>query len=229
MTDLLTVALPILLIDIANPVLFATTILALTTARPVANALAVILGHTLAYLSAGLLVLFGLAELLAPFADSFLDWFNNPDTLDYVLSLLVGLALLWVALRWRIAPPTPSDTPPEPPRTSLAGAFGFGALVNFIGLPFALPYFAFLGQLLREADGTRLAALALYNLAYALPFLAVPLAAALAGDRIVPWLTRLSTALDRVAAYIMPLMLGLLGLFLLADAAAYFATGTGLI
>ncbi len=151
MTALLNVALQILLIDIANPVRFATTILALITARPVASALAVIPGHRLTYFAAGALVLFGLAELLV------FSTVRHPENIDYDFSLLVGLALLWVALRWRIAPPPLSDTPPDPPRT------------------------------------------------------------------------RLSAALDRVAAYIMPVMLGLPGLFLLAGATASFATGTGLI
>ena len=53
MSELWAVALPILAIDVANPVLLAAVILAATTSSPYSNGLAVIAGHTLAYFAVG--------------------------------------------------------------------------------------------------------------------------------------------------------------------------------
>ncbi len=73
---------------------------------------------------------------------------------------------------------------------------------------------AFLSQLDRLAPDQTLTALAAYNLAYALPFLAVPLSLAVAGRAGVPGLRKAGAAV---------------GVGLLVDAALFFATGTGLI
>ena len=45
---------PILLADVVNPVLFAFMVYAVSTQRPIINSTAILLGHTLAYFSAGL-------------------------------------------------------------------------------------------------------------------------------------------------------------------------------
>lgn len=225
------VALPILAADIANPVLLAAVVVAATSSRPYATGLAMILGHTLAYFLVGVALLYGLAELassrwLAPL----IHRFNSPQDIDYVIGLVLGLILIGVALRWRISPPQASGRRPAFLFGSgPGGAFVVGSAINFIGAPFALPYFAFLSQLDRLAPGQTLTALAAYNLAYALPFLAVPLSLAVAGRAMVPVLSKAVSAVERLSRFVPPILLGVVGAGLLVDAVLFFATGTGLI
>jgi len=103
-------------------------------------------------------------------------------------------------------------------------------VINFIGIPFALPYFAAIDQIMKGnfAAGDTLVLLVAYNLVYALPFLVVPILAATLGERSRPILQRLNETLDRASAFVMPVLLGLAGLALVADAVLYFTTGEGL-
>jgi cytochrome c biogenesis protein CcdA len=103
-------------------------------------------------------------------------------------------------------------------------------VINFIGIPFALPYFAAIDQILKAnlPPAEVVVLLVAYNLAYALPFLIVPVLVALVGERSRPVLTRINATLDRTSTVLMPIMLGLVGLALIADAVLCFATGEGL-
>lgn len=229
MLDIWSVGLSILVVDVANPVLLAAVVLAVSQPRPIATSVSLIAGHTVTYLLAGLLIVFGLADWLSRVAAPLVERFNSPQLIDYLLSTAVGLALLVVALRWRTDPPKPSENPPEPKKQGLVAAFLFGAVINFIGIPFALPYFAFIAELLTTPKDLHLVALVLYNIGYALPFLLIPVAVATFGDAAMPVLARINAFVERYSVFIMPLILLALGLFLLSDAAVYFVTGTGLI
>ena len=72
-------------------------------------------------------------------------------------------------------------------------------------------------------------ALVVYNIGYALPFLLVPVAAALAGPSIIPVFDRIMGWVEAVSGLIMPLLLGALGLAMTVDAVLFFWTGQGLI
>ena len=223
------VALPILAADIVNPVLLAAVAAAGASARPCASSLAMIIGHTLAYFLVGVAIVYGLGELAAPWLAPLVDRLESPQDIDFVIGLALGLILIGVALRWRVSPPDASDRPAARFGSGVGRALVFGAVINFIGAPFAMPYFAFLSQLDRLAPEQTLSALAIYNLAYALPFLAVPLALAVAGSAVLPVLGKAVSAVERLSGFVPPVLLGLVGLGLLADAALFFATGTGLI
>jgi len=67
-----------------------------------------------------------------------------------------------------------------------------------------------------------------YNLAFALPFALVPVLSALMGERAKPILGRINEVLDKISGFLMPAMLGIIGLALLADAFKYFFTGSSL-
>lgn len=229
MSDLWAIGLPILAVDVANPVLLAAVILSLTTDRPIANSLALIAGHTAAYFAAGLLFLFGVGELLASLTGPVQELIDNPLPSDFVISAIIGLVLLVAALRWKINPPAPSDNPPEPAKSGLLSSFGFGAIINFVGIPFALPYFAFISQLMKGDPAQAILPLVLYNLGYAAVFLLVPLALVIFGSAVMPLLQKINQAVEKYSAYIMPVLLALLGLALLIDAGLYFTTGSGLI
>ena len=102
--------------------------------------------------------------------------------------------------------------------------------VNFIGIPFAVPYFAALSQILKT-DPSFLQAffmLLAYNVLYALPFAIVPSLVAVMGRRSQPVLQKINAVLERISAFLMPILLALVGLALLADAITYFWTGSSL-
>lgn len=221
MLQLWTVLTPILLTDIVNPVLFAFMVYAAGTDRPVINSIAALLGHTATY------VVFGLVLALA--FDIITERLENPEPIDYGLSLLIGILLLWAA--WRIRGEKKQQKPaPRKEQLTPIKAFGTGAIINIIGLPFALPYFAALDQILKANLSVADSALVIigYNTGYALPFLAVPLLVIALGERSRPVLARINEKVDHVSTFLMPIILAFVGIALLADAISYAATGKGL-
>ena len=212
--------LPILLSDVVNPVLFAFMVYAAGSSRPVLTSSAMLLGHSLAYFIGGLVLISGLEKISARLA--------NPQTIDFVIEFVLGAVLLWLALRTR--KDTGKRPEEETPEFSPWDAFKFGAIVNVIGLPFAVPYFAAIDQFLKSdlnTGGVVLALLA-YNLLYVLPFLMIPLLSAIMGENSKPLLAKINAVMERISDILMPLMLGLVGLALLADSISYFIHGTSL-
>lgn len=222
MTELWSVLLPILLADVVNPVLFAFMVFAAGSARPVITPCAVLLGHTLAYFSAGLILGTGV------------EWFTqrlqNPQTIDFIIGGIVGVLLLGVGLASVCAPAQESSKPEQAQEMGPLRALLMGAVVNFIGIPFALPYFAALDQMLKAdlGDAQSITVLLGYNLLYAAPFLLVPLLVLLLGERSRPLLQRINRVLEKISAVLMPVLLFLLGGALCWDAVEYFRTGKGL-
>lgn len=212
--------IPILLTDIVNPVLFAFLVYAAGGNRPLVNSSAVLIGHTAAYFFAGIALALGLGRISERLA--------NPEPLDFAIGFGVGLILILLAI------PSRKQSAKQPqeraPVLTPMKAFGFGAMINFIGIPFAVPYFAAIDQILKAdvSSAGALTVLAIYNLLYALVFALVPILIAAVGDRAQPILERINNVLDRVSGYLMPLLLALLGLALTADAIKYFVTGAGL-
>jgi threonine/homoserine/homoserine lactone efflux protein len=220
MTEIWVVLAPILLADIVNPVLFAFLVYAAGTGRPVLNSSLVLLGHTVAYFSAGVVLALGY--------DSIVQRLMNPRHMDFVIGLVIGVLLLWVAVRSRSQ--TGAKEPEYRGELTPVSAFGTGAVVNFVGIPFALPYFAALDQVLKS-DLTAMQALSMlvvYNLLYALPFAIVPVLSSIYGEQSRQLLQRINAVLDRVSGYLMPVLLAVVGLALIADALKYFVTGEGL-
>ena len=218
--DLWAVLIPILLADVLNPVLFAFLVFAAGSRRPVATSGAMLLGHTLAYLTAGI--------VLALFLQKITAFLAQPRTIDFVIEAALGLLLLWLALRSREdSGKRPED---DAPALTLWSAFAYGAVINFIGIPFAVPYFAAIDQILKADLNSAQAVgmLVAYNLAYAAPFALVPLLTAVMGEGARPLLERVSSFMDRASGVLMPLILALLGIALLADAGSFFLRGVPL-
>ena len=222
------VALPILAVDIANPVLLAAAILAVSTPRPYITSLALIAGHTMAYFFVGTLIILGLADFLADVFSPVIDRIMRPEAVDYAISLVLGAILIGIAVMWKSNPPRPSENPPKQAEGGVFSAFVFGATVNFVGLPFAVPYFAFINQLYKLEEGQMVGALLVYNLLYAVPFLLVPVSLAVFGRSVLPVLTSINEFVERQSVYVLPIIIGLVGLTLFIDAAFFFATGEGL-
>jgi cytochrome c biogenesis protein CcdA len=220
MADLWFVLVPIVIADVMNPVLFAFMVYAAGTDRPIGNTLFMLLGHTTAYLSAGILLALGMEKITA--------YLSEPHTIDFLIGLVIGLLLLWVAF---LSSGKKTDTEKEhSEQLTPLKAFGFGAIINFIGIPFALPYFAAIDQVLKANLSVVDSLLFLlgYNLLYAAPFLIVPVLSILLGLKSRALLERINSWIDRVSLVLMPIILGLVGLALVADSVTYFATGKGL-
>jgi threonine/homoserine/homoserine lactone efflux protein len=213
MYELLAVVTPLLLIDVLNPVLFALLILAAGGGRPVANSSALLLGHTLAYFMVGLLASTGIERLAARL--------DNPQPVDFVIEFVLGIGFLYAALASRKGGASESRNP-EGELTPLK-CMAYGAIINFIGAPFALPYLAAVSEIVQAnlPTATSVMVLAGYNLLYALPFLLVPGLIAATGDEARPVLERINRFLERSTDLLMPwLMLGL-AIWLLADVYKY--------
>lgn len=217
MADLTSVLAPILLTDVLNPVLFAFLVFAAGTERPVLNSSLLLLGHTVAYFSAGVVIVLGI--------DRITDRLANPNAIDFVVEFVVGLVLL--SLAWPSRESTGKRPDETTPRLGVASSFGIGAIVNFVGIPFAVPYFAAIGQMMKAdlSQNEAFIVLATYNLAYALPFAVVPVARVIMGDRAGPLLERINAGMEKISGALMPVLLGLVGLVLIADAVSWFTTG----
>ena len=220
MNDIWLILVPFLIVDIVNPVLFAFMVYAVGTKRAVVNSSAILLGHTLAYFCAGLVLAFGSKKII--------DRLEHPQVIDFVFSLLIGILLLWVAFystKSRVSHNTAVTD-----RSSAVKMLGLGAIVNFIGIPFALPYFAVIHQILKANLNlaNSITVLIVYNLLYALPFLLVPILSVAMGKRSALVLQRINKSLEQVGHYLMPLLLALAGVALVSDTIYFFITGTGL-
>ena len=220
MLELLGVILPILFIDVLNPVLLALLVFAAGSSKPVLNSSAFLLGHTLAYFTVGIAVSFGVEKIAARMA--------NPQGIDFAIGAFLGAICIYFALK-----PAAEKKPAEMPGWELTPVkcLGFGAVVNFIGAPFALPYIGAVDQILKADLGLwqNLAALAIYNIGYALPFAVVPVAVLLMGEGAKPLLQRMNDFMVSLSEKLMPRILLLLGLWLLLDAGYYTVTGEVLI
>jgi cytochrome c biogenesis protein CcdA len=210
----------LLIVDVLNPVLFALLVLAVGTHRPYANSISLLAGHTFSYFVSGIVIALGLNQIT--------DRLNNPLPIDFVIGLLIGLLCLWAALASRDGKASEEKTPER--ELTPAYCFGYGAVVNFIGVPFALPYFAAVDQILKANLSTETSVLvvAIYNVTYALPFLLVPVAVAILGERSKPILERINNLLISMVDKLMPIMLFLIGAALTADALAFLITGKSL-
>jgi len=208
---------PILLSDVLNPVLFTFMVYAAGSKRPVVTSSAMLLGHTAAYLTCGFVLAFTIEALSTRLA--------NPQNIDFVIEFVIACALLWLVLRTRKDKGKRPDE--QTPDFTVGKAFAFGAAVNLIGIPFAVPYFAAIDQLLKSGldTGGMVTGLVIYNVAYALPFALIPILTSIMGDRSKPILARVNGYMEKASDVIMPLLLLAIGLALLVDSVWYFVRG----
>ena len=220
MTELITALIPIVLIDALNPVLFALMLVGIGSSLPIQNSCALLAGHTATYFVIGIAAALGLEKVMT--------WLSNPTPIDFVIGLLIGCCCLYAAFRSSKSG-APQSKEPESDLTTW-GYFKLGAIVNFIGAPFAMPYFVAIGLILRAdlAASHSLLILVGYNIAYAAPFALIPLVIAMTGDRFKPVLEKINYYMIKAADFILPVALGLLGLGLIVDAILYFYRGAGL-
>jgi cytochrome c biogenesis protein CcdA len=214
---------PILVSDVLNPVLLGILIYSLGTRRPYLTSLSLIAGHTVTYFVCGVGLAVGYDKLSERLA--------NPRPGDFAIEVVIGIAFVWLA--WYSTRPEQKearkDTGPKNPGPGKA--FVTGAIVNLIGIPFAVPYFAALNQIVKsdlDWPGATLV-LAGYNLGYTVPFLALIALRAILRERAEPILGKINYWIDRAAGVLMPVIFLVLGVVLIVDAVKYFITGVPLL
>ena len=77
MIELLPKLIPLLIVDMLNPALFALLVVAVGSSKPLTNSTAFLAGHTVAYLMSGIIIAFGLEQITERLA--------NPHPVDFVI------------------------------------------------------------------------------------------------------------------------------------------------
>jgi threonine/homoserine/homoserine lactone efflux protein len=212
---------PILVSDVLNPVLFGAVIFSLGSRRAFTNALSLVAGHTVTYMLSGVILAVGFEKLSRLLA--------NPRPIDFVIEAIIGLVLLWLGYLSTRPADERADQGLDEGLTPFA-AFRLGMVINLIGIPFAVPYFAALDQLLKaDLEWTGVVThLTIYNLLYAVPFLGILAIRLIFRKQSEYILQKINTFIQKAADVLMPIVLLGLGGALIADAAAFFIRGKSL-
>ena len=220
MGSLILILIPILVADVVNPVLLAAVIFALGSKKPILNANAVLFGWLVLYFISGIILALGLEKIS--------DFLANPRPIDFYIETVIGILLIWLAFRcFKKEDPRKKEKDfGEADSLRTSTAFMTGASINLIGLPFALPYFAAIDQILK-ADLNWLGAvstLLLYNLLYILPFIGLIFIQYIYKDESKRFLAILNQKMEKISDFLLPVILILIAIALLADAVTYFIT-----
>jgi len=175
MVDLLATLAPISLVDSLSLMPFALVVLAtlLSGPRPYVASMSFLAGIATSYFAAGVLIAVGLGGVIARVTAGVAHWYKNPAAIDYVLGMLIGLALIVLGYRWATARRQRAERKSAAAGMTPAQAFLLGAGATLAGLWGALPYFAAVDQILKAgiSTGQGILALAYYNAI----FVAIPL------------------------------------------------------
>lgn len=213
MTTGIAALLGIALLDAMNPFSIAAMAFLLATDRPVARGWAFVLGTAAIYLPFGVALLEGWAAFLRDLLPRLPPWMAGG------LEAVTGVACLWAALRlWRRSDANAAAVP-HVSSLSVGATLAFAGASTLADLPTAVPYFAAASQIPALADGrlSRYAWLAIYNLVYVAPLLAMLGARLALGARADRVLGAVRRGVEWSFAHLMPPLLAFLGLVLLAD------------
>ena len=229
MLELLAVLTPVALIDSASitPLGLVPLATVLAGKRPFRTAFAFLAGLFISYLIMCLLFLFGLSAFLMRM-NVWLNYrWNNPEPADFGVQVLVGLVMLVFGLRIAEKRKRKSSGRELQSGVSPASAFGFGFLMNVVGFPGALPYFAAADRIAQADPTTSNAVIAVvyYVTIFVLPLTAIVLLRALMGQRMDAVMQAIQGFFDTWGKRLIMVLLILLGLTLVADGIAYFMGG----
>jgi threonine/homoserine/homoserine lactone efflux protein len=224
MLELFPIILPILITDIINPVLLAAVIFSLGSNKPFLNSIFILLGWFSLYFFAGIGIALGL--------DAIIELLANPRPIDFVIEIVIGglLCSLGLSIVFRKKPKQKEPQYDDAAALNPLKAFWIGALINIIGLPFALPYFAVLDQILKAdlAWIPSLTILLIYNLLYILPFSILLLIRVLYREKSDAIFSKINSVMERIADVLMPFILIGIGGLLIVDSIFFFVRGTSL-
>jgi cytochrome c biogenesis protein CcdA len=204
---------PILLLGLAdslNPVTIAVAVLLATGSRPVPRLITYTLGTGLTYFVGGLVVALGPAVLLRTLIH------QHPGESTYVAELVIGVGALvvaaWLATRRAesVAKRVPIDL--RPSRSLLLGAG-----ITVVDLPTALMYFGGIALVVAADISTadRVVLLAVFNVAYVAPLIAITVAVAVLGRRADPALRKARALVERYSHLLLAGLTAASGIYLI--------------
>ena len=187
MLDLFIALTTISLIDSLSMLPFAVLAMAvlLSGKQPYLTATGFLLGIFVSYFASGVVIALGLGETIQRVTAALVHWFKNPSALDYYLSIVIGLALIFLGYRWATARRAKAEQKKPDATMGPGKAFAIGAGAVLAGLWGALPYFAAVDTILKE-DLTiphTIIALAYYNVIFISSGVALVLIRAVMGDK----------------------------------------------
>ena len=191
--------------------------------RPIAGAAGFLAGIFAVYAGAGFLLLVGFDALFDAVGPSLSRWWNQPNTPELILQIIVGGLMLGFA--WRLAKSRQSRGRPDLPEAiSPASAFVLGGGLTVVGLPGALPYFGAIDQILRAdlSIVASVAALVFYNVVFLTPLATLLVVRLLFPAHSGAIFGRVASLAERWGRHLIVLILLGVGLVLVADGVGWF-------
>jgi Sap-like sulfolipid-1-addressing protein len=226
MLDLLAVLTPIALVDSLSMMPFAIVVLAvlLSGRQPYLTSFSFMAGTVLSYFAAGLLIAFGLGGLIDRASQFITHRFWNPEAIDYEVSLVIGLALIFFGYRMAVMRQEKGKQKEVSAEMGPGQAFVLGAGATIAGIWGALPYFAAIDQILKAnvSPAESVIALVFYNLMFVsllLLLILVRVALRQRADRMFEVINQLVAVWGK---RVLIAVMVLLGLVMVADSTGYF-------
>lgn len=233
MTELIPILTSIALVDSTSitPLALVPLIQVLGGSRPYRVAGAFLVGLYLSYLVMALAFLFGLSSVFLKLNNWLAHRWRNPEPMDFGLELLVGVLLLYFALRRRDVRRDRVEGREMARGVSPAAAFGFACMLNVVGFPGALPYFAAADAILRADLPPTAATLSvvLYVAIFVLPLTAIVILRALLGPRGDAFMQAVSRFFEVWGKRLLMTLMLLLGLAMTLDATFYWVRGAPIV
>ena len=187
--------------------------------KPYLASASFLLGTALSYFAAGILIAVGLEGVIKTVTASFMKWLTNPGTLDYVLGIGIGIALVVLGYRWANARRRRAGRKEVSSGMNPTQAFVLGGGATLAGLWGALPYFAAIDQILKADISTAAAVLALayYNIVFISLLTSLVLVRAVAGARAKGVFDAVNRLVEVWGKRVLIVLMMALGFVLIAD------------
>jgi len=195
----------------------------LTGPRPALRSFALISGVFVAYFAAGALVLIGLQEVFDDVNAYLLRMWQSPYTEELILQIAIGAALVVVGWRLVTRRARPAAGPIAETLTT-PKAWIAGVSLTIAGLPGAVPYLAAVDLLLRTdlPPTQRMLLIALYNVVFVAPLIAVVAVRLAFGASADPLIDAIRRFLDRWGPKLIVGLMVALGTVLIIDGVGWF-------
>lgn len=199
--------------------------------RPIAKGIAFLIGTFVCYMALGILFSVGLGQVLQKAGGAFADRLINPENIDYLISLVIGLLLVGVAVRM-IRKKTPLLAEEKPgqlemeseSKRGLVAPFLTGIGSNAIANPALLVSFAAFGQILKAEFSipVTLLVLAYYNLLVISPLIFFTWLTAVNRERADRMFASIRGGAGKWGRRLIPALCLLIGLVMIADSIGFF-------
>jgi cytochrome c biogenesis protein CcdA len=211
MNALLTYIVVAALVDSVNPNAVAVQIYLLSTPKPIKRSLAFIVGDFLANLIAGLLITFGLIQLV-------LQIFSRFSEIVDLFQFLIGITLVLLSCYfYELFSQSKKIEQLKSPKTIYS--FFLGITIAFSEIPTALPYLSVIEKIAQKKTSFShiIELLTIYNLIFVFPLIILLLVYLFCQQKSVILLDEIQKFVNKWIPKIMRIILGIFGLILIFD------------